>query len=190
MGEKTSSHAHKTGPWYQLKGSFKCPASIPVPSYTDFELKGGGGGAIYLPCWPFSLLTFLLFLPKIRAGGLRSATENNLESSIPHLLTRSWLIFIELTVNNLANTVLLVKKRSIITWINACVSALIGAAYFTSPAWETRSAFFNTTSYWWLGTAWLRCMRGTLQSVLLIISNGGDEIENSDHVYKSWWSQG
>ena len=36
----------------------------------DLELWGGGGGAvlIYLPCWPFSLQSFLLFLPKIRGG--------------------------------------------------------------------------------------------------------------------------
>ena len=34
----------------------------------DLEL-GGAGVLIYLPCWPFSLLSFLLFLPKIRGGG-------------------------------------------------------------------------------------------------------------------------
>lgn len=43
-----------------------------------------------------------------------------------------------------------------LNWINARVSALIGTAYLTIPAWETRSAFFNTTSYRWFGTAWLR----------------------------------
>ena len=36
----------------------------------DLELRGGGGGGflIYLHCWPFPLLSFLLVLPKI--GGL------------------------------------------------------------------------------------------------------------------------
>ena len=37
----------------------------------DLELKGGSeGGAvlIYLHCWPFSLQSFLLFLPKIAGG--------------------------------------------------------------------------------------------------------------------------
>ena len=35
------------------------------------EDGGGGGGAvlIFLPCWPFSLQSFLLFLLKIRGGG-------------------------------------------------------------------------------------------------------------------------
>ena len=32
----------------------------------DLELSGGGGGFIYLPCRLFSVLSFLLFLPKIR----------------------------------------------------------------------------------------------------------------------------
>ena len=35
----------------------------------DLELSGGGGGGavlIYLPWWPFSFQSFLLFLPKIR----------------------------------------------------------------------------------------------------------------------------
>ena len=35
--------------------------------------RGGGGGGrscmIFLPCWSFSLQSFLLFLPKIRGGG-------------------------------------------------------------------------------------------------------------------------
>ena len=40
----------------------------------DLELRGGGGGGggsvlIYLPWRPFSLESFLLFLPKIRGGG-------------------------------------------------------------------------------------------------------------------------
>ena len=36
----------------------------------DLELRGGGGGVlIYLPWWPFSFQSFLLFLPKIRGGG-------------------------------------------------------------------------------------------------------------------------
>ena len=36
----------------------------------DLELRGvGGGGLIYLPCWLFSLLSFLHFFPKIRGGG-------------------------------------------------------------------------------------------------------------------------
>ena len=34
----------------------------------DLELRGvgggGGGGLIYLPCWLFSLLSFLHFLPQ------------------------------------------------------------------------------------------------------------------------------
>ena len=37
----------------------------------DLELRGGGGGnpvLTYLPCRPFSLQSFLLFLPKIRGG--------------------------------------------------------------------------------------------------------------------------
>ena len=39
----------------------------------ELELKGGGGGGgclvlIYLPCWPFSLPSFLLFLLKITGG--------------------------------------------------------------------------------------------------------------------------
>ena len=38
----------------------------------DLELRGGGGGGVcvlvYLPCWPLSLQSFLLFLPKIRGG--------------------------------------------------------------------------------------------------------------------------
>ena len=50
----------------------------------DLELRGlgrGGGGVvlIYLPCRPFSLQSFLLFLPKIRRtpGPLpRSATDH------------------------------------------------------------------------------------------------------------------
>ena len=29
----------------------------------------GGSVLIYLPCWPFSLKSFLLFLPKIKGGG-------------------------------------------------------------------------------------------------------------------------
>ena len=46
---------------------------------------GGGGGVvlIYLPCWPFSLLSFLLLLSKIRAGPCpspRSATEISYEN--------------------------------------------------------------------------------------------------------------
>ena len=37
----------------------------------DLELRGEGGGGgeggrSYLPCWPLSLQSFLLFLPKIR----------------------------------------------------------------------------------------------------------------------------
>ena len=38
----------------------------------DLEQRGGGGGGgsvlIYLPWRPFSLQSFLLFLPKIRGG--------------------------------------------------------------------------------------------------------------------------
>ena len=43
--------------------------TLPVAD-PDLELRGGGGGAvlIYLPCPPFSLQSFLLFLPKIRGG--------------------------------------------------------------------------------------------------------------------------
>ena len=46
-------------------------ASVADP---DLELREGGGGVggpvlIYLPCRPFSLQSFLLFLPKIRGGG-------------------------------------------------------------------------------------------------------------------------
>ena len=35
----------------------------------DLELRGRGGGGgflIYLPCWPFFLRSFLLFLAKIK----------------------------------------------------------------------------------------------------------------------------
>ena len=36
----------------------------------DLELREGGGAVLtYLPCRPFSLQSFLLFLPKIRGGG-------------------------------------------------------------------------------------------------------------------------
>ena len=42
--------------------------SLPVAD-PDLELRGGGGPVlIYLPCRPFSLQSFLLFLPKIRGG--------------------------------------------------------------------------------------------------------------------------
>ena len=50
----------------------------------DLELKGsgdwgGGGGWMlsYLPCWPFLLLSFIIFLPKIMGGGgsPRSVTD-------------------------------------------------------------------------------------------------------------------
>ena len=41
----------------------------------DLELRGRGGRGeggravlIYLPCWPFSIQSFLLFLPKITGG--------------------------------------------------------------------------------------------------------------------------
>ena len=37
----------------------------------DLELRGGGGGGglDFLACWPFSLQSFLLLLPKISGGG-------------------------------------------------------------------------------------------------------------------------
>ena len=61
----------------------KCQFSVADP---DLELRGGGGRGgggvlILLPCWPFSLESFLLFLSKIRGGGghpgpsPRSATD-------------------------------------------------------------------------------------------------------------------
>ena len=51
--------------------------SAPVAD-PDLELMGGGGGGgkgavlIYLPCWPFSLQPFNLFLPKITGEGWAS----------------------------------------------------------------------------------------------------------------------
>ena len=37
----------------------------------DLELRGGGAAVlIFLPCWPLSLQSFLLFLPKVRHGSL------------------------------------------------------------------------------------------------------------------------
>ena len=41
----------------------------------ELELRGRGGGVggggfdLYLPCWLFSLLSFFLFLPKVRGPG-------------------------------------------------------------------------------------------------------------------------
>ena len=38
----------------------------------DLELRGGGPVLIYLPCWPFSLQSFLLFYPKQGVGGTQA----------------------------------------------------------------------------------------------------------------------
>ena len=42
---------------------------------TELEIGSGGGGGrgvgmvlIFLPCWPFSVQSFLPFMPKIRGG--------------------------------------------------------------------------------------------------------------------------
>ena len=50
-------------PFYNRKGTVELQYStVPDP---DLELRGMGGGGggvlIYLPSWPFSLLSFLLF---------------------------------------------------------------------------------------------------------------------------------
>ena len=56
----------------KFERSLKDWDSIQVKSRADpdLELRGGGGGEgavlFYLPCWPFSLQSFLLLLPKIR----------------------------------------------------------------------------------------------------------------------------
>ena len=44
----------------------------------QWRIQGGGGGVlIYLSCRPFSLQSFLLFLPKIRVGGGRGPSPRS-----------------------------------------------------------------------------------------------------------------
>ena len=57
---------------HSLPVNFTERGMLGISGGPDLELGGGGGGAgavlIYLPCRPFSLQSFLLFLLKIRGG--------------------------------------------------------------------------------------------------------------------------
>ena len=69
---------------YPMLGNNAC-TSLTMPSKSSSEMveygnrfqwriqtlsqEGGGPVFIFLPCWPFSLQSFLLFLPKIRGSG-------------------------------------------------------------------------------------------------------------------------
>ena len=58
------------------------PHTWPV-DHPDLELEGGRGGVlIFLPCWPFSLQSILLFLPKIRGGGHPGLTPRSAADGI------------------------------------------------------------------------------------------------------------